>query len=130
MNSLSTANPTRGDVFESSELKARTSLLPRSSGKVRSSFELLALKQHSKMSPRVGLAVYGLSLRQRLTLFVVFSLGGISSKHRRYVCCSVLQCVAVCKSVSLCCAEAVYRLCLVLAVYRLSTTNTYTLQRV
>jgi len=35
-----TANPTWGVVFESSKLKARTSLLPRFSEKRRSSFEL------------------------------------------------------------------------------------------
>ena len=35
-----TANPTWGDIFESSKLKARTSLLPRFSEKRRSSFEL------------------------------------------------------------------------------------------
>jgi len=33
------------------------SLLPRVSEKRRSSFELLALKQYSKMSPQVGSAV-------------------------------------------------------------------------
>jgi len=56
----STANPTWGYIFESSKLKARTSLLPRFSKKRRWSFELRelrALKQHSKMSPQVGLAV-------------------------------------------------------------------------
>jgi len=53
-----TANPTWGDIFESSKLKARTSLLPRLSEKRRWSFDLWALKQHSKMSPQVGLAVY------------------------------------------------------------------------
>jgi len=52
-----TANPTWGVIFESSTLKARTSLLPRFDEKRRSSFELWALKQHSKMSPQVGLAV-------------------------------------------------------------------------
>ena len=46
-----------GCHFESSKLKAQTSLLPRFSEKRRSSFELWALKQHSKMSPQVGLAV-------------------------------------------------------------------------
>ena len=35
-----TANPTSGDIFESSKLKARTSLLPHFSEKRRSSFEL------------------------------------------------------------------------------------------
>jgi len=55
--SKSTANPTWGDIFESSKLKARTSLLPRFSEKRPSSFELRDLKQHSKMSPQVGLAV-------------------------------------------------------------------------
>jgi len=35
-----TANPTWGDIFESSKLKARTSLLPRLSEKRRSNFEL------------------------------------------------------------------------------------------
>jgi len=44
-------------LFQSSKLKARTSLLPRFSEKRRSSSELWALKQHSKMSPQVGLAV-------------------------------------------------------------------------
>jgi len=52
-----TANLTLGDIFASSKLKARTSLLPRFSEKRRSCFELWALIQHSKMSPRVGLAV-------------------------------------------------------------------------
>jgi len=35
-----TANPTWGDIFESSKLKARTSLLPRFTEKRLSSFEL------------------------------------------------------------------------------------------
>ena len=35
-----TANPSWDDIFESSKLKARTSLLPRFNGKRRSSFEL------------------------------------------------------------------------------------------
>ena len=35
-----TANPTWGDIFKSSKLKARTSLLPRFSEKRLSSFEL------------------------------------------------------------------------------------------
>ena len=51
------ANPTWGDIFESSQLKARTSLLSCFSEKRRLSFELWALKQHSKMSPQVGSAV-------------------------------------------------------------------------
>jgi len=54
---LCTANPIWGDNFESSKLKARTSLLPYFNEKRRSSFELRALKKHSKMSPQVGLAV-------------------------------------------------------------------------
>ena len=37
---LCTANPTWGDIFESSKLKARTSLLQRFSEKRHSSFEL------------------------------------------------------------------------------------------
>jgi len=57
MTAFITANPTWGDIFESSKLKARTSLLPRLSKKRRSNFELWALKQHSKMSPQVGSAV-------------------------------------------------------------------------
>jgi len=52
-----TANPTWDVIFESSKLKARMSLSPRFSEKRRSSFELWALKQYSKMSPQVGLAV-------------------------------------------------------------------------
>jgi len=52
-----TANPTWGDIFESSKLKAWTSLLPRFSEKRRSSFELWALKRYSKISPQVGSAV-------------------------------------------------------------------------
>jgi len=55
---LCAVNPTWGDIFESSKLKDRMSLLPRFSEKRRSSFELWALKQHSKMSPQVGLAVH------------------------------------------------------------------------
>ena len=43
--------------FESSKLKARTSLLAHFGEKRRSSFELWALKHHSKMSPQVELAV-------------------------------------------------------------------------
>ena len=59
MEIFSTANPTWGDIFESSKLKSRTSLLPRFSEKRHSSssFELWALKQCSKMSPQVGSAV-------------------------------------------------------------------------
>jgi len=53
-----TTNLTWGVIFESSKLKARTSLLPRLSEKRRSSFELWALKQHSKMSPQVGSVVH------------------------------------------------------------------------
>ena len=53
-----TANPTWGDIFESSKLKARMFLLPRFSEKRRSSFELLASKQNSKKSPQVGSAVH------------------------------------------------------------------------
>jgi len=45
---FSTANPTWGDIFESSKLN----LLPRFSEKRRSSFELWALKQHSKCHPK------------------------------------------------------------------------------
>ena len=55
--SLCKANPTWGDIFESSKLKAWTSLLPRFSEKRRSSFELWALEEHSKMWPQVGSAV-------------------------------------------------------------------------
>jgi len=58
MRFTDTANPTWGVIFESSKLKARTSLLPRFSEKRRSSFELWALNQQSKMSPQVGLAVH------------------------------------------------------------------------
>ena len=39
-STLNTANPTYGDIFESSKLKAQTSLLPCFSEKRRSSFEL------------------------------------------------------------------------------------------
>ena len=52
---IGTANPTWGVIFESSKLKARTSLLPRFSEKRRSSFELW--NSIPKMSPQVGLAV-------------------------------------------------------------------------
>jgi len=50
------------------KLKARTSLLKRFERfdeRRRSSFELWALKQRSKMSPQVGLAVYTLYVLQR-----------------------------------------------------------------
>jgi len=57
-----TADPTGGDIFGSSNLKARTSLLPRFSKKRLSSFELWASKQHSKISPQVGLAVQNIFL--------------------------------------------------------------------
>jgi len=52
-----TANPNWGDIFESSKLKARTSLLARFSENRRSSCELWALKQHSNVSHQMGLAV-------------------------------------------------------------------------
>ena len=45
-------------LFQKSKLKARTSLLPRFSEKRSSNFELWALKELSKMSPQVGLAVH------------------------------------------------------------------------
>ena len=45
-------------LFQNSKLKARTSLLPRFSEKSRSSYELWALKELSKTSPHLGLAVY------------------------------------------------------------------------
>jgi len=63
-------NPTCGEIFrshlgwhfrmlfQSSKLKARTSLLPRFSEKRRSRFELWALKELSKMPSHVGLAVF------------------------------------------------------------------------
>jgi len=58
---ICTANPTWGDIFDllfqSSKLKARTSLLPRFSEKSRSSFEPWVLKELWKTSPHVGLAV-------------------------------------------------------------------------
>jgi len=41
-------------LFKSSKLKARMSLFTETRQKRRSSFELWALKQHSKMSPQVG----------------------------------------------------------------------------
>ena len=41
-------------LLQSSKLKARTSLFTETWQKRRSSFELWALKQHSKMSPRAG----------------------------------------------------------------------------
>jgi len=44
-------------LFQSSKLKARTSLFTETLQKRRSSFELWALKQHSKMSPQLGSAV-------------------------------------------------------------------------
>jgi len=44
-------------LFQSSKLKARTPVLPRFNEKRRSSFELWALKELSKMSPHVGQAV-------------------------------------------------------------------------
>jgi len=60
LNSI-TANPTWGDIFEklfqSSKLKARTSLFTETWQKKRSSFELSTLKQLSKMSSQVGYAV-------------------------------------------------------------------------
>jgi len=45
-------------LFQSSKLKAWTSLLLRFSEKSHSSFELWTLKKLSKMSPHMGLAVY------------------------------------------------------------------------
>ena len=47
-----------GDIFESSKVKVRTTLLPGFSENRRSSIESWALKQDSKMSPQVGLAVH------------------------------------------------------------------------
>jgi len=46
-----------GVILERSKLKARTSFLPRFSENRHASFEIWTLKQHSKMSPQVGLAV-------------------------------------------------------------------------
>ena len=46
------------ELFQSSKLKARTALFTETWRKGRSSFELWALKQHSNMSPQVGLADY------------------------------------------------------------------------
>jgi len=63
LNTTCTANPIWGDIFESSfkaqssKLKAWKSLSTETWQKRRSSFELWALKQHSKMSPQVGQAV-------------------------------------------------------------------------
>ena len=56
-NKSSTANSTWGIIFESSSLKAWTSLLPRFSAKRYSSFKLWTLKQHLILSPQVALAV-------------------------------------------------------------------------
>jgi len=53
-----TANPTWGDIFESSKLKARTSLLTCFNEKRPWNFELWALKLHLNVSPQVGLAVH------------------------------------------------------------------------
>jgi len=64
-----TANPNWDDIFESLKLKARTSLLPHFIGKRHSSFELWALKQHSKMSPQVGSAASYMSFVRVLYLF-------------------------------------------------------------
>ena len=50
-------------LFQSSKLKARTSLFTGMWQTRRSSFEPWALKQHSKMSPQVGSAVHGMSWR-------------------------------------------------------------------
>jgi len=44
-------------LFQSSKLRARTSLLPRFSEKRRSSFRLWCLKELSKLSRQVGLVV-------------------------------------------------------------------------
>ena len=69
----STANPTWGDIFESSKLKARTSLLPRFGEKGRSNFELflcssvqgchsrwdgLYMYVHICMCMRMGMYIY------------------------------------------------------------------------
>ena len=63
-----TAHPTWGVIFESSKLKARKSLLPRFSEKRRSSFELWASKQHSQMSPHMGLAVLSSLCQSEISL--------------------------------------------------------------
>jgi len=52
-------------LFQSSKLKAQTSLFTESWQKRCSSFELWALKQHSKMSPQVGSAVVVTHLQER-----------------------------------------------------------------
>jgi len=51
-SNLESGYPPWGDIFESSKLQARKSLLPRFSENRLSSFELSALKQHSKLSPK------------------------------------------------------------------------------
>ena len=66
---MCTASPTLGDIFESSNLKARTSLLPHFNEKRRSSFELWALNQHLKMSPQVGSAVQMYQMYQMYEMY-------------------------------------------------------------
>ena len=73
-----TVNPTWGDIFESSKLKARTSLLPRFSEKTRSSFELwnIIRKCHPKwdwlyihisIDIHVDIDIYRSSRKKRLS---------------------------------------------------------------
>jgi len=80
------ANSTWCDIFENSKLKARTSRLPRFSEKRRSNFELWALKQHSKMSPQVGLAV--LAMHFNALQHSCKALRGTATH------CNALQCAA------------------------------------
>jgi len=69
-----TANPTWSDTFESSKLKARTSLLPRFNEKRRSSFELWALKQHSNCHPKWdGLYIEQIELPAKLLDYFLWS---------------------------------------------------------
>jgi len=75
------------DIFESSKLKGRTSLLPRFSEKRRSSSELLALKQHSKMSPWLYMYSFYVVCIVVVSTFLRISLFG----YEHGTCTSVQQ---------------------------------------
>jgi len=65
-------------LFQSAKLKARMPPLPRFSEKRRSSFELWALKELSKMSPQVGSAVLCINDCKHWTVCVIHIIFGNS----------------------------------------------------
>ena len=80
----STANPTWGLIFESSKLKAQTSLLPRFSEKRSSSFELWARNSIRKCHPKWDrLYIFGSIVNHQSTITPVAEsiFGPLSQTH-------------------------------------------------